>query len=84
LLAFVAVSDYMTTLSHVMVAVGDGEAIGSNNGALSPRLSARWQSIYVNDYLTWHGNLAEREDGGRLEVYAVSSNETQAPQCIIT
>jgi hypothetical protein len=83
LLVFVLVAGYATTLSHVMVAVGNGEAVGSNNGALNHTLSARWQRVYVNDYLVWYSNGPRRGDGGRLEIYAVSLAGTEAPQCSI-
>jgi hypothetical protein len=82
LLVFVSVSG-QPTLSHVMVAIGQGEAVGSNNGALSPAISARWQKVRVNDFITWQGNTAVRGDGGKLEVYAVFLSGTDAPRCII-
>jgi hypothetical protein len=82
LLVFVSVSG-QPSLSHVMVAIGQGEAVGSNNGALSPALSARWQRVRLNDFITWQGNTAVRGDGGRLEVYAVFLSGTDAPQCIV-
>lgn len=83
LLVFVLVTSYATTLSHVMVAIGNGEAVGSNNGALNDTLSARWQRIDVNHFLIWHDDGPVRGDGGRFEIYAVSLTGTDAPQCSI-
>jgi hypothetical protein len=81
LLVFVSVSGHTPTMSHVMVALGNGEAVGSNNGALNPTLSARWLRIDVNHFLIWHSDGPRRGDGGKLEIYAVSLVGTEAPQC---
>lgn len=83
LLVFMLVTSYATTMSHVMVAIGNGEAVGSNNGALNDTLSARWQRVQVNHYLIWHDDRPARGDGGRFEIYAVSLAGTEAPQCTI-
>ncbi len=72
-IGFVDVND--NTLKHAMITIGDGKAIGVNNGFLNPKFSPGWASIDLKRDLKWRNGLVHSKDGGvhmRLIVDGVS------------
>jgi hypothetical protein len=61
-IGFVGIRD--GALKHAMLSVGDGRAIGVNNGFLDPKFNPGWASIDLTRELTWNGGLVYSADGG--------------------
>ncbi|HVW51495.1 MAG TPA: hypothetical protein VHC91_14035 [Trinickia sp.] len=62
-------------MKHAMITIGDGKAIGVNNGFLNPKFSPGWASIDLKRDLKWRNGLVHSKDGGvhmRLIVDGVS------------
>lgn len=59
-IGFIDIND--NSMKHAMLSVGEGRAIGVNNGFLDPKFAPGWASIDITRGLKWNGGLVYSSD----------------------